>query len=105
MPLNRNTKSATVAAAEIARIKRNKVFTQVLLKVITEYCKCNQCGWDQVNSKHKIQSICLSRREIAMTCNTLSIETVSGKTGNWTHTMVNNLVKSFGGNFANSKRR
>lgn len=75
--LKRNTKPATVAAAQNKR-KRQKIVREIIRKgIFNTHCSCGKC------ENGDYSDLCISYNGIAKLANLRSLPTVSGKTGNW----------------------
>ena len=95
MKLNRNTKPATEKSSQNAKIKRIEVIEQVRINVFESFCICGRCKYGDYSN------LCRSNKYIADTCNTLKVESQTGKIGTWQSNSVKNLFSHYKTDFPN----
>lgn len=79
------TTQATAAAALKASTKRKELREVVRRRVFENFCKCGKCR------RGDYSLLCMSKKEIAGTLNTLGVPTTNGKIGGWQFTSVKRL--------------
>ncbi|MEQ5819957.1 hypothetical protein [Halomonas sp. SCS19] len=92
MKLNRNTSTASHRAAEVKNEKRAKLRNHIAQYVIPDFCRNNDCPGALKCGKEVFME-CVSYNDLAGSLNTLNVETLAGKRGNWKAQMVKNLFK------------